>query len=291
MIQSMTGYGKALFENEKENITVEIRTLNSKQTDINMRIPHQFKPKELEIRTLLNQKLVRGKIDFVLNYVSQEPSDAPEVNRQMVEHYYRQLKEIESVTGMSTGSDYLSIIAKMPDIFVSKEAEPDETTWQNALKTIEEAADKVIRFRMEEGKILERDFKERIHAIMGLLEKVDPLEKNRIIKIRERIKKHLAEYLGETDANPERLEQEIIYYIEKLDITEEKVRLKKHCEYFLKVMDGEKNAGKKLIFIGQEIGREINTLGSKANDAELQKTVVLMKEELEKIKEQLYNIL
>ncbi len=291
MIKSMTGYGKAIFENETESITVEIRTLNSKQTDINMRLSPQFKSKEPEIRNILNRNLIRGKIDFSLNYVSSGPSQAPEINEQIARHYFHQLQKIHRVTGQQENPDYLSVIAKMPDVFVAKEEEISDESWQNARKAIEEAVKKVNRFRTDEGKILEKDFIERVEAIIGLLGKVEPLEKNRIPRIKERIQKHLNEYLDDSGANPERLEQEMIYYIEKLDITEEKVRLKKHCDYFLKVMHEEENAGKKLIFIAQEIGREVNTLGSKANDAELQKVVVLMKDELEKIKEQLFNIL
>ena len=291
MIKSMTGYGKALFENGTESIAVEIRTLNSKQTDINIRLAPQFKSKEPEIRNILNRNLTRGKIDFSLSYVSTGSLQAPEINEQIARHYFHQLQKIHRVTGQQENPDYLSIIAKMPDVFITKETEISDETWQNTRKAIEEAVEKVNRFRADEGKILEKDFIERIEAIIRLLGEVEPLEKNRIPRIKERIQKHLNEYLDESGANPERLEQEMIYYIEKLDITEEKVRLKKHCDYFLKVMREEKNAGKKLIFIAQEIGREINTLGSKANDAELQKVVVLMKDELEKIKEQLFNIL
>ncbi len=287
----MTGYGKSNFESDNMSITAEIRTLNSKQLDINMRVSSLLKQKELKIRNILSKRLLRGKVDLFLTFHSHNLTEAPGIDRELVGHYFQELKKVHDSFKQDAEPDYLSMILKMPDVLVSQEATLDGNSWVAVQKIIEETIDKVDGFRLHEGEILKQDFIQRIRVIMELLTKVDPLEKSRIQRIKERIQKHLNEYLSAANANPERLEQEMIYYIEKLDITEEKIRLKKHCDYFLNVLNNEENSGKKLIFVTQEIGREINTLGSKANDADLQRMVVLMKDELEKIKEQLFNIL
>ncbi len=291
MIKSMTGYGKSIYESEQKSVTVEIRTLNSKQFDMSLRTTSLLKVKELEIRNLLSQKLSRGKIDVSILYHSHDLLSAPEIDKKLALHYYRQMNNIYREMHDANQPDYLSLILKMPDVFITKDVDLDDATWEIIYNVISETIKKVDDFRKHEGEILSNDFKKRIKTILELLEKVKPLEEVRIVRIKERIKKHINEYLDGIGVNPERLEQEMLYYIEKLDITEEKIRLNKHCNYFLTVLDKEESVGKKLMFVTQEIGREINTLGSKANDADLQRIVVLMKDELEKIKEQLFNIL
>ncbi len=291
MISSMTGYGKAVANLPHQNLVVEIRTLNSKQLDINLRVPQVYREKEIEIRALLREMLVRGKIDFSLLPEPSQSGEAPVLNKSLARHYYLQLKAFADEMGIDGKEDYLALVARFPDVFSAEEVAPDDSTWQVLLETVKEAARQVITFREHEGSVLEKDFRKRIDTILQLLKKVDVYEKARIERIRERIIKSLNEHLSDVQYDNNRLEQELIYYLEKLDVTEEKVRLKKHCDYFLEVMNSENTAGKKLAFVLQEIGREINTLGSKANDASMQKIVVLMKDELEKIKEQMLNIL
>jgi len=291
MLKSMTGYGKSNFENDDMRITVEIRTLNSKQLDVNMRISSLLKQKELEIRNLLSKNLIRGKVDCMISLQSRSIAEAPEIDKKMADYYYREIKSVHDSMDETATPDYLALILKMPEVLISKEGELTADIWNNVKETIEKAIEKVNIFRLYEGSVLKEDFIRRITAIVDLLKQVEPFEKARTVRIKQRIQQHVNEFLDGANANPERLEQEMIYYMEKLDITEEKIRLKKHCDYFLTVLDKEENAGKKLAFVTQEIGREINTLGSKANDADLQRIVVLMKDELEKIKEQLFNIL
>ena len=291
MISSMTGYGKAVAALPHQNLVVEIRTLNSKQLDINLRVPQAYREKEIEIRALLREMLVRGKIDFSLSPEQSQRGEAPVLNKSLARHYYLQLKEFAEETGLDGKEDYLALVARFPDVFSAEDATPGESEWQVLLEAVREAARQVMAFREHEGRVLEKDFRERIATILGLLKEVDVYEKARIERIRERIVKSLNEHLSDVQYDNNRLEQELIYYLEKLDVTEEKVRLKKHCDYFLEVMKSENTVGKKLAFVLQEIGREINTLGSKANDAGMQKIVVLMKDELEKIKEQMLNIL
>ncbi len=291
MIKSMTGYGKSVEEKQGKTVSVEIRTLNGKQTDINLRTPAFLKEKEPEIRSFLSNRLVRGKIDVFISYDDQNFKEIPEIDIDVAKHYIKQIRKLQDELGADDNTDYLSLIMKMPEVLVTKEKEIDDEVWRFVFSNIEKAAIKVDDFRKQEGEILKNDLTNRIVTIDNLLQRVDGYEKERIVRIKERIQKHISEFLEGTGANPERLEQEMIYYMEKLDITEEKIRLKKHCDYFLEIMEKEENSGKKLNFVAQEIGREINTLGSKANDADLQRIVVLMKDELEKIKEQLYNIL
>jgi uncharacterized protein (TIGR00255 family) len=287
----MTGYGKSVEEKQGKTVSVEIRTLNGKQTDINLRTPAFLKEKEPEIRSFLSNRLVRGKIDVFISYDDQNFKEIPEIDIDVAKHYIKQIRKLQDELGSDDNTDYLSLIMKMPEVLVTKEKEIDDEVWRFVFSNIEKAAIKVDDFRKQEGEILKNDLTNRIVTIDNLLQRVDGYEKERIVRIKERIQKHISEFLEGTGANPERLEQEMIYYMEKLDITEEKIRLKKHCDYFLEIMEKEENSGKKLNFVAQEIGREINTLGSKANDADLQRIVVLMKDELEKIKEQLYNIL
>jgi len=291
MILSMTGYGKATAEIHHQKILIEIRTLNSKQLDINMRIPQSFREKEIVLRNILREGLRRGKIDFSISREQSEKEDGPVLNKTVAIRYYQELRALAAEIETGAKEDYLAIIARFPDVFAREDVIPDEKEWNVVFQAVQQAVDQVVRFRKQEGSVLEKDFRQRIATILSLRQQVDAFEEKRIGRIKERIVKNLNEHLNDVHFDKNRLEQELIYYIEKLDVTEEKVRLKKHCDYFVEVMDSEEAAGKKLGFVLQEIGREINTLGSKANDADMQKIVVLMKDELEKMKEQMLNIL
>jgi uncharacterized protein (TIGR00255 family) len=291
MIKSMTGFGKTKFETNNKVLNIEIRTLNSKQLDLNLRIPHLYKEKELELRALLGQKLVRGKIDLSINIEQSSIESVPHINHQLANQYYNQLKDLSKDLKIDAPGDLISILLKMPDILSSSKEELNKTEWESIIEGLKATIIKVDEFRSQEGSYLNTDFIERINKIKNLLVQVEPFEVARVPRIRERIYNNFTNFLDDVSKNKDRLEQEMIFYLEKLDITEEKVRLDKHCDYFLNTIELEENAGKKLAFIAQEIGREINTLGSKANDADIQTIVVLMKDELEKIKEQLFNIL
>lgn len=286
MIQSMTGYGKAVAECSDKKITVEIRSLNSKSLDLNTRLPFLYKEKELEIRKLLSEKLQRGKIDFSINTEVTALNKAQQINPGIIKAYISEFKEI---VPQASDPELLAIVMRLPDVMAFSYKEIDETEWNQALDLIKKAIENLTRFRLDEGKVLEQEFIQRTNSILSLLEQVEPFEQERIQTLRERFIKNLEELNTEYDQN--RFEQELVYYIEKLDITEEKVRLKNHCEYFLQTLNEEEFNGKKLGFITQEIGREINTLGSKSNHSGMQKIVVQMKDELEKMKEQVLNIL
>ncbi len=291
MIRSMTGYGKSVARVRQQKLAVEIRTLNSKQLDINLRIPQSFRYKEMELRALLRDELVRGKIELSISREQAENGEGPELNKALARRYYHQLKSLARELEIKESQDYLALLTRLPEVFAAEEIVPGPSDWEILLQAVKEAVGEVSRFRLHEGSILENDFRQRIGLILQLLSRVDAYEKPRIERVKERIVKSLNEHLADMQYDKNRLEQELIYYLEKFDVTEEKVRLKKHCDYFLDVMASEQTVGKKLAFVLQEIGREINTLGSKANDADMQKIVVLMKDELEKIKEQMLNIL
>ncbi len=287
----MTGFGKEVLENEARKITIEIRTLNSKQLDLNLRLPQIYREKELDIRSIMGKNIERGKVDISINIEQKSVAAAPVISKALARHYYNELKEVSESINQSNDYDYLSMIVKMPEVLVSPEIEIDDEEFGELLSTIQLACDKVNTFRINEGKTLEKDFIQRINTIIELLQKVDFFEENRTTRIRERIKSNLEAFSQDVQSDKNRFEQEVIYYLEKLDITEEKIRLKKHCDYFLETLSKDSSAGKKLGFVSQEIGREINTMGAKANDFDIQQIVVLMKDELEKIKEQLFNIL
>ncbi|GMT46290.1 MAG: hypothetical protein IEMM0006_2122 [bacterium] len=291
MIKSMTGYGKSVIAIQHQKLMVEIRTLNSKQLDINLRIPQMFREKEIELRTFLRERLQRGKVDFSISGEQSGKAGGPVLNKTLAYHYFTQLKEFAGEIGREDKEDYLAIIMRLPDVFTVAEETIDKNDWDIILQAVADAVDQVSQFRSHEGSVLEEDFRQRIATILQLLGGVDKYELSRIDRVRERIVKSLNENLPDIQYDRNRLEQELIYYLEKLDVTEEKIRLKKHCDYFLEVLGSEETVGRKLAFVLQEIGREINTLGSKANDADMQKIVVLMKDELEKIKEQMLNIL
>ncbi len=284
----MTGYGKSIAEVNYKKINIEIKSLNSKQADISMRIPSAYKEKESELRSIIGNELERGKIEFLL-YVDQV-AVAPSylINKELFKKYYFDLKKIANELNEQT--DLIKIITQLPDVFSKEEKVAlDETEWKSIESAAKEAIAHINEFRLSEGAVLQKELSSRIKNIAQLLSEVSNYEKERITIVRERILTHLNE--TNLTVNQDRLEQELIFYIEKYDITEEKLRLKTHLDYFEETMLLPDGQGKKLGFISQEIGREINTLGSKANHAELQKIVVEMKDELEKIKEQTLNVL
>jgi uncharacterized protein (TIGR00255 family) len=289
MLKSMTGFGKATKEFENKTVNVEIRTLNSKNADLNVRLSSVYRDKEYELKTEVTKVLERGKIDVSI-YVEPKTAETPvEINLDLAKAYHSKLKELAKQLN-EPEKDLLSQILKLPDVLKSERKEPNENDWSDILSVVKQALESVNKFRSDEGQSIEQDFKNRLGVIHECLEKIKELDKQRIPNIRDRIKKNIEDLIDKSTIDNNRFEQEIIYYIEKLDINEEKVRLQTHLDYFIKTMN-EPAGGRKLNFIAQEIGREINTIGSKANDAEIQKFVVQMKDELEKIKEQTNNVL
>lgn len=286
-LYSMTGFGKATLQLPAKKITIEVKSLNSKQLDMNIRSPLFYKEKESEIRQILAEKLVRGKVDFSFYSEITGAEKAPRINEALVSEYIRQLKNITDKHGVQ--GDILSAVMRMPDVMQAAEEEVDEEEWTAITATINVAVDQLNKFRSDEGATLKVDLEERLSVIREKLDQVNPFEEDRVKRIREKLSRSLAELAEKPDEN--RYEQEIIYYLEKLDVTEEKVRLKTHLDYFEELLNEGGAIGKKLGFMSQEMGREINTLGSKANHAGMQKLVVEMKDELEKIKEQVLNIL
>ncbi|MBQ7870429.1 MAG: YicC family protein [Prevotella sp.] len=291
MIQSMTGYGKATVTYGTKKITAEVKSLNSKALDLSTRIAPIYREKEMEIRQMISVALERGKVDFCIWIERDASADATPVNGALVANYYGQIKDIAARTGIPEPTDWWSTLLRMPDVMTRTEIEVlDEEEWKVARKAIEEAVANLQAFRRQEGEALEKKFAEKIDNIEALLADIEPYEKMRVEKIRARIVDSLSSIHGvEYDKN--RLEQELIYYIEKLDISEEKQRLTNHLRYFRETMAEGHGQGKKLGFIAQEMGREINTTGSKSNLAEMQNIVVKMKDELEQIKEQVLNAL
>ncbi len=287
----MTGYGKATGEINNKKISVEIKSLNSKQADINVRIPSFYKEKELPLRSYINKALQRGKIELNLYVELLGGQSNHEINKELFKKYYKDLSIVADELDQTDNTDFMSIISKMPDVLKTEREELDDNEWNAINKVIISAVEKLNEFRTSEGEALAEDIKLRISNISSLLKEVEKYDASRIETIKERISNNLNEAVGEDNVNKDRFEQELIYYIEKFDVTEEKTRLTTHLNYFLETANNPNSEGKKLGFIGQEIGREINTLGSKANNADLQKIVVQMKDELEKIKEQVLNIL
>jgi uncharacterized protein (TIGR00255 family) len=292
MIKSMTGFGKATAEVNNKKISVEIKSLNSKQADMFVRMPSFYKEKELPVRSLINKELERGKIEFNLFVELLADQSSVTLNKDLFKKYYTELKAaLGELNENDSNENLVSIVAKMPDVYKSEKSELDENEWLEIEKTIKEAIIELDNFRKDEGKSLREELTLRINNIVSLLTEVEQYDEERIATVKERISNHLKEAVGEQNINNDRFEQELIFYIEKFDVTEEKTRLTTHCNYFLETLNSSISEGKKLGFISQEIGREINTLGSKANHAEIQKIVVKMKDELEKIKEQALNIL
>jgi uncharacterized protein (TIGR00255 family) len=291
MIKSMTGYGKSIADTALKKISIEIKSLNSRSLDLNTRLPWVYKEKETEIRNLVSQKLDRGKIDLSINFDNLESEVIPVINKNIVSNYYRQIKEIATDLGTDIDNQILTTIMRLPDALKTEKPELQEEEWIIVRDKIIESIAQLNNYRTEEGKSIEEDMKRCIDKILSMLEEIEPFEEDRIKKIREKLNSSLIENFGSENIDKNRFEQELIFYLEKLDINEEKVRLKKHCEYFLEKLASPPPNGKVLGFISQEIGREINTIGSKANDASIQKIVVMMKDELEKIKEQSLNVL
>ncbi|MEE4214283.1 MAG: YicC/YloC family endoribonuclease [Bacteroidales bacterium] len=290
MIRSMTGYGSSCAETPEKKVTVELRSLNSKQSDINTRMPWQYKEKEIEIRARISQGLVRGKADLVIFVDSNDDENLPKLNKTAIKSYYNQLIDVAGELYIENRKELLSIIMKLPETLKSEKQTLSDKEWDQLKSLLDNALLELDRYRLEEGRSIEKDLRERIRNIETSLDDIGRFEEGRISRIKDRISSSLRQLENEnTDEN--RFEQEILYYLEKLDLNEEKVRLKKHCDYFIETIENEEINGKKLGFISQEIGREINTLGSKANDASIQRIVVMMKDELEKIKEQVLNVL
>ena len=291
MIQSMTGYGKAVVAFKDKKINAEIKSLNSKQLDLQARIAPLYREKEMEIRQMIATQLERGKVDFALWIEKEAGIDATPVNGALVENYYHQLKEVAARVGIPEPEDWIYTLTRMPDVLTKTDTEVlTDEEWAAAREAVEKAISALVDFRKQEGAALEKKFAEKIDNIERLLAEIEPYEKSRVEKIRSRIIDGLQQIPGvEYDKN--RLEQELIYYIEKLDISEEKQRLTNHLRYFRETMADGHGQGKKLGFIAQEMGREINTTGSKSNQAEMQNIVVQMKDELEQIKEQVLNAL
>lgn len=288
MIQSMTGYGKSVLQLSNKKITIEIKSLNSKNLDLNTRIPSYYRVKELDVRKRIANSLVRGKIDFSIYIEMTADETSTSVNKGVVSEYMQQLRNMLQI-GDSQDIELLKMAVKMPDALKTEREELDEDEWNQISIHIDEALKEINTYRSDEAASLEIDFKERIKNISNSLEEVKSHDHERIENVKERLKNSIEELAVEVDEN--RFEQELIYYLEKLDINEEKVRLENHLDYFLQELAGAQSNGKKLGFIVQEMGREINTMGSKANHAPTQKAVIQMKDELEKIKEQILNVL
>ncbi len=291
MIQSMTGFGKATVEHGNKNITVEIKSLNGKQADISTRIPSIYRGKEIEIRNMLLQQLLRGKIDITINTGNSTNDPTPQVNLSAIKAYDHRIGEVAKCLNIPLPENRLELLLHLPEVFKPDTREVDETEWTAVSKCIAVAMERLQQFRRQEGEAIRKCFEQKIENIQNLLLQVEPYEKERIGKIKTRLEESLQELSEKVAYDKNRLEQELIYYVEKLDVNEEKARLGNHLSYFLETMNNEQSPGKKLGFIAQEIGREVNTLGSKANHSEIQKIVVLMKDELEQIKEQVLNVL
>jgi len=291
MIQSMTGYGNAVVAYKEKKIHVEIKSLNSKQLDLQTRIAPLYREKEMEMRQMVAEALIRGKVDMSVWIEKETAVDATPVNAALVENYYHQLKDIAEKVGIPEPEDWIYTLTRMPDVLTKTDVETlDEEEWVVVKAAVGEALTNLVNFRKQEGAALQKKFTEKIDNIAKLLSDIEPYEKSRVEKIKTRIEDGLKQIPGvEYDQN--RLEQELIYYIEKLDISEEKQRLSNHLRYFRETMNEAAGQGKKLGFIAQEMGREINTTGSKSNQAEMQNIVVKMKDELEQIKEQVLNAL
>lgn len=285
MIYSMTGYGKSVLQLPTKKITIELKSLNSKNLDLNARMPAIYREKELVIRKTLANKLTRGKVDFSIYVETTAEDTSTQINTPAVKQYITQLKQVVDGNEM----DLLKMAVRFPDALNTIREEIDENEWTAINTEIHNAIDALNDYRLNEGKVLENDFNNRIITIKTLLEKVIAIDPERVKGVRERLQKGVQDLKEKYDEN--RFEQELIYYIEKFDITEEKVRLENHLNYFIESINSEDSNGKKLAFIGQEMGREINTIGSKSNYAPMQQLVVQMKDELEKIKEQLLNVL
>lgn len=290
MIQSMTGFGKAIAELDKRKVTVEVKSLNSKQLDLSVRMPNLYKENEMAIRNLLSRTLERGKVDFLIYVENIGTETTSQINQNVVEAYHKQITESAQKLEVDAPKDWFQVLLRMPDVLKYEAQEADIEEWESVMKVVNEALKQMQDFRRQEGTMLQKLFEEKIAKISDLLIQIEPYEMERVDKVKSRIMEALQKIEG-FDYDKNRFEQEMIYYIEKLDINEEKSRLTNHLKYFLETMKAGSGQGKKLGFITQEIGREINTMGSKSNHADMQQIVVRMKDELEQIKEQVLNVL
>ncbi len=291
MIESMTGFGKAVCELAGKVVTIEIRSLNSKQLDIYARLPNIYKEKELEIRNQISQQLIRGKVELYITYENTDISSTAQINVPLVKSYYQQLKELVADLEAENQESLLQTIMRFPDALKIDKEELNESEWKLISSKVEEALHHINSFRKQEGEALQKDIFNRIGIIQSQLKEITSFESDRLSRLREKMSSSVQSFIEQAKMDENRFEQELIYYLEKLDITEEKVRLQNHLQFFMEVATKESANGKKLSFIAQEIGREINTIGSKANHSDIQRIVVQMKDELEKIKEQLMNVL
>ena len=289
MIRSMTGFGSSSAEYKNKTITIDIKSLNSKYFDLNLRLPSAYRDKDLELRTELARELERGKIEITIALETGEAAPTTSINKLAFEKYYKELKVLDKKFKFGP-TDLLSVILRLPDAVTTLEEKIDEKEWGHIKNVLTKAIKAFQNFRNTEGKFMEDDLKKRVAAIEKCLKQIDSSDSGRIQNLRKKMQDNLNEHFQSENIDKNRFEQELVFFIEKLDISEEKVRLRSHCEYFLQTIKEESN-GKKLAFICQEMGREINTLGAKANDADIQKLVVQMKDELEKVKELLMNVL
>jgi uncharacterized protein (TIGR00255 family) len=286
----MTGFGKASAEFNKRKITVEVKSLNSKQLDLSVRLPNLYKENEMAVRNLLSRVLERGKVDFLIYVENIGTETATQINQTLLEGYYLQIKEAAGRLGIDPPQDWFQVLLRIPDVLKYETQEVDEEEWSFVMKIVDDALNQLQSFRKQEGSMLDKLFEEKIANISTLLSDIEPHEAERVEKVKVRITEALQK-IEDFDYDKNRFEQEMIYYIEKLDINEEKSRLSNHLKYFLETKNSGSGQGKKLGFIAQEMGREINTMGSKSNHAEMQQIVVRMKDELEQIKEQVLNVL
>ncbi len=291
MLLSMTGYGRSIRSFGDKTVTIEIRALNSKMTDMRFKMPSNYKEKEIDLRRILTEKAERGKIDMSINVRSMTGEDDFVLNHELFRRYYKELSQLKTELGIDHG-DVLQAILRLPNVLGSDEDSVQEEQWQATLEAIHEALVDFTNFRLTEGGAMEEDLRLRVENIARLLTEVEPYETERVVKLRQRMKQNLEEFMGKENVDKNRFEQEVLFYLEKIDVTEEKVRLGQHCRYFLETLNDIKSSskGKTLNFITQEIGREINTLGSKAYSSHIQHLVVKMKDELEKMKELIANL-
>ncbi|MEI6124520.1 MAG: YicC/YloC family endoribonuclease [Bacteroidota bacterium] len=290
-MKSMTGYGKAVCSLPDKKITIEIKSVNSKQLDINLRLPSVYREKEADIRNMASKILERGKVDIFVAIESMAANNNFSINKELAQKYFNDLKQLAEAIQLPLPNDMLSVVMRMPDVMKTQSEELDDEEWKQIMPALEQALANTDSFRKNEGEVLRRDMLQRVTLIEKNIPKIEAMEKQRLATIRQRILTNITAFVEQEKIDMNRFEQELIYYIEKIDFTEEKVRLQKHCSYFIDIIKEDAAHGRKLGFITQEIGREINTLGSKANDAAIQKMVIEMKDELEKIKEQLLNVL
>ncbi|MBN1986441.1 MAG: YicC family protein [Prolixibacteraceae bacterium] len=291
MIKSMTGFGKAEFEVNNKKITIEIKSLNSKQIDINTRTPALYREKDIIIRKALSEKLVRGKVDFNIYVENLGEESNSKINEPILKAYFNHLKQISTDLNLPTDQGTLHAVMRLPDVVKTEYETLDEKEWEFILENIYKALDEIEKFRIQEGAALHTDIAGNIINIRNLLTQIEPFEQQRVETIKTRLTESLESLKMNNSVDENRFEQELIFYLEKLDINEEKVRLANHCSYFMETLDEELSTGKKLGFISQELGREINTIGSKANEKNIQRIVVQMKDHLERVKEQLLNVL